>query len=111
MVIHFLVAHSTLVLELGALIIGLIAFVIAAGVLIARLDGIDVEDGIYFAFITALTVGFGDFVPKSRGAKTLSVILATIGIVIFGIIVSVTVHALDIAIEASRMDGGAATAP
>ncbi len=109
--IHFLHAHANLVLELGALIIGLIAFVIVAGVLIARLDGISTEDGIYFAFITALTVGFGDFVPRSRGARTLSVILATIGIVIFGIIVSVTVHALDIAIEASRTSGAATTAP
>lgn len=111
MALDFLFAHANLLVELGALIVGLILIVVLSGLLIARLDGLSAEDGIYFAFVTALTVGFGDFVPRSRGARLLSILLAIIGIVIFGIIVSVTVHALDIAIDASPASGNAATTP
>ncbi len=106
MLFDFIAAHLTLVTELVGLFIVLLILVFAAGVAIAKLDGIAVEDGVYFAFITALTVGFGDFVPRSRGSKILAVLLALIGIIIAGVIVSVTVHALDIAIESAQ--GGAA---
>ncbi len=109
MVLDFITAHLALLSELLILVVLLFAFIIFAGVLIARLDRLSVEDGIYFAFVTALTIGFGDFVPKSRGARSLSIILATIGIVIFGIIVSVTVHALDVAIESAGLTAPAAT--
>lgn len=102
MVLEFINAHLTLLSELLVLILLLFGFIVFAGILIARLDKLSTEDGVYFAFVTALTIGFGDFVPKSRGARLLSIILATIGIVIFGIIVSVTVHALDLAIESAR---------
>lgn len=102
MVLEFISAHLTLLGELLVLILLLFAFIVLAGILIARLDKLTIEDGVYFAFVTALTIGFGDFVPKTRGARLLSITLATIGIVIFGIIVSVTVHALDLAIESAR---------
>ena len=109
MVLDFINAHLTLLGELIILIMLLFALIIVAGVLIARLDRLSVEDGVYFAFVTALTIGFGDFVPKSRGARLLSIFLATIGIVIFGIIVSVTVHALDLAIESASVTAPAPT--
>lgn len=102
MLSDFIAAHLVLVTELMLLFVALIGLVFCAGLAIAKLDGIAVEDGVYFAFITALTVGFGDFVPKSRGSRILAVLLALVGIIIAGVIVSVTVHALDIAIESAR---------
>jgi voltage-gated potassium channel len=51
------------------------------------------------AFITALTVGFGDVAPRSRGARVVSVILAFLGLILVGILVAVSVHALDIALK------------
>ena len=65
---EFLAAHLGLLYELSGVIVILVAVIGVAGALISRLDRIPLEDGIYFAFITAFTVGFGDVAPRSRGA-------------------------------------------
>jgi voltage-gated potassium channel len=58
------------------------------------------EDAIYFAFITAFTVGFGDVAPRSRGARVVTVFLAFFGLIVAGVAVAVAVHALDIVLAA-----------
>ena len=102
MIHTFLLAHFELVMELSGALAVLAVIIVACGVAMARADGMPVEDGIYLAFITAFTVGFGDITPKSRTTRIVSVILAFIGLVLVGIVVAVAVHALDAAIEAHR---------
>ena len=102
MIHTFLLAHFELVMELSGALAVLAVIIVACGVAMARADGMSVEDGIYLAFITAFTVGFGDITPKSRATRIVSVILAFIGLVLVGIVVAVAVHALDAAIEAHR---------
>ena len=99
MALDFLQAHWTLLTELASLFLLLVGIIAIAGVLVAKLDGIPVEDGIYFACITALTVGFGDLTPKSRGARAIAVLLAFVGLLVVGIVVAVSVHALDLVIS------------
>jgi len=101
MIGEFIHAHWQLVAELAGLFLVLGVVVVAAGVLIARFDKISVSDGIYFACITALTVGFGDLVPKTGASKIITVVLAILGLIVFGIVVAVSVHALDMALELS----------
>ncbi|MCG8585192.1 MAG: potassium channel family protein [Pirellulales bacterium] len=69
-----------------------------AGSLIARFDRIPLEDAIYFAFIAAFTVGFGDVTPRTRIARCITVFLALIGVILTGISVAVAVRALDLAL-------------
>lgn len=97
---EFLVAHLGLLYELSGVILILVAAIGCAGVLISRFDRMPLEDAIYFAFITAMTVGFGDVTPRSRGARVITVVLALLGLVLVGIVVAVAVHALDIALAA-----------
>jgi len=92
----FVAAHLGLLHELSGVFLVLVAAIVIAGVLIARFDRIPLEDAIYFAFITALTVGFGDVAPNSRGARVITVFLAFIGVIFVGIAVAVAVHALNI---------------
>ena len=99
MVGDFLNSHWQLITELAGLFLALAVLVVLAGMLIAKFDKISLEDGIYFAFITALTVGFGDIIPKSRVTRVISIILALLGLVLVGILVAVSVHALDIALK------------
>lgn len=97
MVIDFLIAHLSIVYELVTvfLLIGLVIFL--CGILIARFDNLSLSEAVYFAFITALTVGFGDVVPKSTAARFITIVLAFIGLTLVGVLVGVAVHAIQIA--------------
>jgi voltage-gated potassium channel len=97
---EFLAAHLGLVYELSGVILILFGVIAVSGALISRFDRIPLEDAIYFAFITAFTVGFGDVAPHSRSARVVTVFLALFGVIIVGIAVAVAVHALDIAMAA-----------
>jgi len=97
---EFIAAHLGLLYELSYVILILVAIIAVSGTLISRFDRIPLEDAIYFAFITALTVGFGDVVPRSRGARVVTVIIALLGLVLVGIAVAVAVHALNIVLAA-----------
>jgi len=100
MIGQFIATHLGLVYELAGVILALVAVITLAGALVARFDRIPLEDAVYFAFITAFTVGFGDLAPRSRGARVVSVLLAATGLLLVGIAVAVAVHAVDIALVA-----------
>ena len=97
---EFIAAHLGLLYELSGVILVLVAVIAFSGALIARFDRIPLEDAIYFAFITAFTVGFGDVTPQSRGARIVTVFLALFGLILVGVAVAVAVHALDIVLAA-----------
>ncbi len=100
MLSEFIAAHLGLLNELSGVFAIFVVLIAAAGVLISRFDGMPLEDAIYFAFITAFTVGFGDLTPRSRGARVITVFLALFGVIIVGVIVAVAVHALDTVLKA-----------
>ena len=99
MVREFVTAHAGLLGELAGVLLIFACVVVVAGALIAYFDRAPLEDAIYFAFITAFTVGFGDIAPRSRGARAVSVILAFLGLILVGVLVAVAVHALDIVLK------------
>lgn len=101
---EFIAAHLGLLYELSGVIVVLVAVIAVCGALISRLDRIPLEDAIYFAFITAFTVGFGDLAPRSRGARVVTVFLALFGLILVGITVAVAVHALDIVLAARGVE-------
>ncbi len=53
-------------------------------------------DSLYWAFITATTVGYGDIRPVARLSKILSVLIALTGIIFTGIIVALAINAATI---------------
>jgi voltage-gated potassium channel len=101
---EFIAAHLGLLYELSGVLLLLIAVVAVAGALIARFDRIPLEDALYFACITAFTVGFGDVVPRSRGARVVTVLLALLGLMLVGVAVAVAVHALDSVLAARGVE-------
>ena len=75
----------------------LLAFSILLIVLLGSIVGVRESwgrlDSIYWAFITATTVGYGDFRPTKPGSKTLSVIIAFIGLIFTGLLVAPAINA------------------
>ena len=63
------------------------------GYIIGRIEGGSRFDALYHAFITATTVGYGDFHPTKKISKLLSVAAAFVGLVFTGIVIAIGVHA------------------
>ena len=64
------------------------------GVAVALLEGWPLFDGIYFAFVSGLTIGYGDLVAKGPLARTLAVTIGLTGIVLTGLVAALAVQAL-----------------
>jgi voltage-gated potassium channel len=75
------------------LILTLAMAVVVLSLVVRRLEGWDVFDALYWAMITATTVGYGDIRPTKRWSKLLSVLIAFIGLIFTGIVVSLAVYA------------------
>lgn len=83
-------------------LIAILAFIILCALLIYLVESMSFGEALYFTFVTAFTIGFGDITPDSSIGKLLSIIVGLIGIVFTGIIVAVSVRALTHAIEDER---------
>jgi voltage-gated potassium channel len=75
----------------------LIGLLVAVIVILGRLTGIregwSRSDSLYYAFITATTVGYGDFHPRKGLSKMMAVAISFVGIVLTGIIVAIALQA------------------
>ena len=61
-------------------------------------------DALYWAFITATTVGYGDIRPMARLSKGLSVIIALVGMIFTGIMVALAVNSVTLAFKVLNPD-------
>ena len=63
------------------------------GVVVGVLEGIGWTDGLYFGFITGMTIGYGDITPTTGITRILSILIGFIGIIITGLFVTIAVNA------------------
>jgi hypothetical protein len=57
---------------------------------------------LYFTFITGLTIGYGDVVPRTVAGRPLSILIGIGGILLTGLVVAVGVKALNAVAETDR---------
>lgn len=81
------------------LLIFLSILIIVLGQIVCKIEKWTKFDGLYWSFITATTVGYGDIRPLGKVAKVLSVVIALVGIMVTGIIIAVTLNTASIALE------------
>jgi len=81
------------------LLIALALIIVVLGHIIGKLEGWAKPDALYHAFITATTVGYGDFFPRKKRSKFLAVMISLVGIVFTGIVVALAIHAATHAFE------------
>ena len=81
------------------LLIFLSFFIILLGQIVCSIEKWGTFDGLYWSFITATTVGYGDIRPLKKVSKALSVAIALVGIMLTGIIIAVTINTASIALE------------
>jgi hypothetical protein len=71
-----------------------LATIAVLGLVIGRLEGWAALDSIYFAFVSGLTIGYGDFAPKTGLGRVLAVGIGLCGILLTALIAAVAVKAL-----------------
>ena len=76
------------------LMVILLVVTLLAALAISRVEGIDIGSSIYFAFVTALTIGYGDIAPTTTPGRILSILIGMVGMFILAIIVGVITRAL-----------------
>jgi len=84
------------------LFVGLGTIIAALSVAIGRREGWSVADSLYFGFITALTVGYGDLRPSAGVNKFLAIVIALFGLITSGILVAIAVEVVAITFEQRR---------
>jgi hypothetical protein len=72
---------------------------VALGLLVGIIEGWSVGDAVYFTFITGLTIGFGDIVPRQALARALTIGIGLTGLFLTGLIAGIAVYAMRIAIN------------
>jgi hypothetical protein len=81
---------------------GLLVLKASLGIVVGLVEGWSVGQGIYFAFITGLTIGYGDLVPRQPLTQFLAVIIGFFGIVLTGLVAALAVRALQATSDARK---------
>lgn len=75
----------------------LIGLMIALGLVVGLREGWSIQESIYFAFVSGLTIGYGDLAPKTLLARALAVLIGVCGVLFTALLAAVAVKALDAA--------------
>jgi ion channel len=79
----------------------LLGAIVTLGLVIGLLEGWSVPESIYFAFVSGLTIGYGDLAPKTVLARTLAILIGGCGVLLTALVAAVAVKAFSVV----RMDG------
>jgi len=78
-------------------LIFLVLLIALIGQMIGKWEGWSRIDALYYSFITATTVGYGDFRPEKNFGKLFAIVIALLGLLLTGIIVAIGVKAASMA--------------
>ena len=73
---------------------GLLGLIVVLGLAVGMLEGWSVQESIYFAFVSGLTIGYGDFAPSTLLARALAVSIGVCGVLFTAMLAAVAVEAL-----------------
>lgn len=83
----------------------LVGIIVSMGLTIGYLEGWRPFEGVYFSFVTGLTVGYGDFVPKRTISRIIAIAISFTGILLTALFAAISVRALQIAINEKSLPG------
>jgi hypothetical protein len=81
---------------------GLLVIMAVLGLVIGAIEGWSIQESLYFAFVSGLTIGYGDLVPKTLLTRTLSIAIGLCGILLTAVVAALAVKALSAATGADE---------
>ena len=77
----------------------LLLLIIALGLVVGLLEGWSIHESIYFAFVSGLTIGYGDLSPKSLLTRVLAIAIGVCGVLVTALVAAIAVKALTAATD------------
>src|SRR5215468_109640 len=99
---RFFVAFGHAVRVTWPVLSAILGIQFALGLLIGFVEGWSFGDTVYFTFITGLTIGYGDVVPRQALTRVLAIGIGFSGLFLTGLIAAIAVHAM----RSALTDGG-----
>jgi hypothetical protein len=75
----------------------LILLIASLGLVVGMIEKWSIQESLYFAFVSGLTIGYGDFSPKSLLARILAIAIGCCGILLTALVAAIAVKALAVA--------------
>jgi hypothetical protein len=75
----------------------LVGVQLVLGLAVSVLERWPILDAVYFTFVTGLTIGYGDLVPKRLLSRMIAILIGLTGILLTGLVAAVGVRALQAA--------------
>jgi ion channel len=72
----------------------LLAAMAGLGVVVGMLEGWSLQESIYFAFVSGLTIGYGDLAAKTLLGRSLAILIGVCGVLFTALLAAVAVRAL-----------------
>ena len=72
----------------------LLALIVGLGVIAGLVERWSLQESIYFAFVSGLTIGYGDLAPKTLIARILAVLIGFCGVLLTALVAAIAVKAL-----------------
>lgn len=91
---HFTYHFFQIVWRIKTVILALIALIVAGAGAITLFEKMSFADTLYFAFVTGLTIGYGDIVMKTPGGRLIALMIGLVGILFTGLLVAILVYAV-----------------
>ncbi len=73
---------------------GILLLIVLLGTVIGLIEGWSLGDSVYFSFVTGLTIGYGDLVPKAMLSRALATLIGMMGILLTALVAAIAVTAL-----------------
>ncbi len=72
----------------------LLVLIAALGLVIGLIEGWSVQESLYFAFVSGLTIGYGDFAPHTLATRALAIAIGFCGVLLVALVAAIAVDAL-----------------
>ena len=70
--------------------------------IVGVIEGWSLQESVYFAFVSGLTIGYGDFAPTRLVTRALAVVIGVCGVLVTALIAAIAVKALTTQTDAHR---------
>lgn len=81
----------------------LVGGIAALGLVVGWIEGWSVQESLYFAFVSGLTIGYGDYSPQSFAGRILAIVIGICGVLMTALVAAIAVRAIS-AVRAEAVD-------